>query len=761
MGMCYCTSRSRSDKKNFKASKELSRKSERIQSLMSSPGPSKSNPEDKLLDQFLTKNLMIPVIVADRTKESTAVSYFKPDKSIAEIISSTGNIGGKSTINTSAKDASEPESTFWERKISLRHLKLLHTGDSWSNFSKSSLRGSNICRTIKKRLVPKVEDPILISTFGELTDHKPLKFFAHDDWSCSLSVGATSFEMLWDHGDSVIPTPQSISWKSSQQRSPKIWITGSVTRKRKAFILNPRKLIVSICGVEIGLGREVGGLLCPNDGSIHSRLGNTASLLQTPSLIVPSIFGDNCSPVSTRSITSSWFACEGFFLHSTSWDEKKLLEDTFTKDIADVLWQYLPESKFKDRARRVQYGRKYQLKSMDIFKPFKVVASSIKSVVVSKIDLEAVVWSNCDGASASIVLNDLNGRYVSPHKWPLLLKNKIQKQWECDHFLSTIDREPSLLWDKNSDIGDMKWEFPCIETCPNNKSFNRNTRNCSRIPHHETVSRERSDGPNGEEVFRANCASLYFTREMSDSTGYMDALRTELRSPLELRIGIGEFSSSLNSASNLGTLIDDELTSAYTTSLEEHATSPAGHTSRFEADVTISTDHQFPDCVPLKHTHAKNLTPKKLLELFDEFETRVKDAVLDALSSEDNHCRWVSGNKTNEIYLSEIAKEVHRKRTQRAEWNSEDEWRRMAIMIRPVGGCCQNITYNEMEFVAETSEYYESSNSEKSIGNIEKKRLRNTAEFRGCYDMQRFHNNEFPIRVETDQYLTVARNQTH
>jgi len=742
MGSLNCTARGRIDKQNLKAFDKSSR------------GPSTSNPEDKFLDQSLTQKVMIPVKLVGRTKQSMAHHYFKPVKGIAERLSSTGNLGMKSTINTFAKEASNPESTFWERKMSLRRLKLLqYTGDSGANFSKSSLRGSNIRGTIKKRLVPKVEDPILISSFGELTDDKPLKFFAQDDWSCSLSIGATSFEMLWDYGDSVIPTPQSMIWKSSQQRSPKFWITGSVTREPKAFILTPRKLIVSICGVEVGLAREVGGLLRPDYGVSHSRLGNTASSLQTQSLVVPSMLGDNCSTVSTRSITSSWFACEGFFLHSTSWDEKKLLEDTWSKDMADILWQYLPESKFKDQARSVQHGEKYQLKGMEIFKPFKVVARSIKEVVVSKIDLEAVVWSNFDAASASIVLNDLNGRYVSPHKWPLLPKKKIQHPWESGHLLPTIDRNPSLLSDKNSDLGDMKEEFPSLETCRNNWSFSRNNKKSPGRPHHITVSREKRHPPDSVGLSIAHSASLILNREMSDSTGYMDALRTELRSPQELRIGICE-PSSLTSAFSLGTLLNDGLARA-------HTTSPGGQTSRFDADVTINTDSQMPDWVPLKHTEATNLSPKRLLELIDKFETRVKDAVLNAISSEDNQCRWVADDGTNDEYLSEIAKEVHQKRTQRAGWKAEDESRRMAVMIRPVGGCCQNITSNEMEFVAGASEYCASSESENSISRIEKKRLRTSKEFRGCHDIQSLPNTESPFRQETDHYLTVARNQTH
>jgi len=567
--------------------------------------------------------------------------------------------------------------------MSVRRRKLLqHTECSNSNVSWSSVRGNSARRMKKKGLVPKVENPILISSFGELTDDKPIKFFMDDDWSCLLTIGATSFEMLWDHGDAVIPTQVSTTRKRSLQGSPKIWITGSLTREPRAFILNPAKLIVSISGVEMGLEREIGGLLRSHDSVNNSQLLDSASSLQ--SICTPFMSSDILPSATIRTLTPSWFACEGFFLHSTSKDQKRFLEHIWNEDIADVLWQYLPESKFKDRARSVWNGEEYQLKDVEMFKQFEVVARSIKDVVVSKIDLEAVVWSNCDAAGASIFLNDLNGRYLSPHEWPLLARKKIWALWESDHLR------------KDSDQVDKKIELFRTKTCPSKQVFNRNIKRSPRGSHYPTVTREKNDPLNREKLSRA-C------------------------SPQEVRKGIRWSSSSFKSVSNVDALLEDWLTSpeSYPTSPEQWAMIPEEQTisseeqnNSFNAEVTATTAPETPNWAPSNHTRHTNITSKELLGLIDEFETRVKDAILDAISSDDNQCRWVADDGTNgETHLSETTKEVFRKRAKRAEQKAEDQSRRMAILLRPKGRFSQDITYRELQFVGEDHEF--SSESER------------------------------------------------
>jgi len=727
MGMCYCVARSRREKLNLRASDELTSKGERIISLKSSPHRTKFNSRYNLLDQSLSKKFMTPLNVVVKGKES---AFFEVTENIAKQSSSTGNVVvGKSTANESAKGAHEHQSIFEERNMSLRRRKWLqYTGGSASNVSKSSLRGSYARRIKKKRLVPKIDDPILISSFGELADDKPLKFFMHDDWSCSLTLGATSFEMLWDHGDAVIPTRLSILRKSSLQRSPKIWITGSVTKEPKAFILNPAKLIVSISGVEIGLSREVGGLLRSDDSVNHSQLGNSASSFQMQSSCLPSLSGDTWSSASIKTITPSWFACEGFFLNSTSKDQKGFLAHMWNEDIADVLWEYLPESKFKDRARSIYNGEEYQLKGVEMFKPFKVVASSIKDVVVSTMDLEAVVCSSCDGASASVFLNDLNGLYLSPHKWLLLARRKIQAHWESDHLLRDSDQ-----------VDEEKIEFHRTKTTTYNQVFNRNIKGSASGSNYLTVTIENNDPINRETLSRG-C------------------------SPQDQRMGFGKTCNSLKSLSNVDALLRDELTRPEVHSINpenqaiipiDQSISSGEQTSSFNAEVTATTDPETPNWVPSNHKRHTNLTSKELLELIDEFETRVKDAILDALSSDDNQCRWVADDGTNgETHLSETTKEIFRKRAKRAEQKAEDQSRRMAILLRPKGGFPQNITYSELEFVGENYEFSADSGRKNTISNIKKSRFSTTNEFRDFHDISIVPNIETTIGEGTDHHVT-------
>jgi len=139
----------------------------------------------------------------------------------------------------------------------------------------------------------------------------------------------------------------------------------------------------------------------------------------------------------------------------------------------------------------------------------------------------------------------------------------------------------------------------------------------------------------------------------------------------------------------------------YVGSPSEELRAAQGHgeqTSIFDAEETVSADPKI-RWIEYTHTQFINLTPNKLLELIDAFETRVKDAVLEAISSEENQCRWVADNGINEkMYLSEISKEVYRKQIKRAEQKAEDQSRRMAIMLRP-GGFSQDMMYNEINLL--------------------------------------------------------------
>jgi hypothetical protein len=99
----------------------------------------------------------------------------------------------------------------------------------------------------------------------------------------------------------------------------------------------------------------------------------------------------------------------------------RLIEDFFPKDIANVIWQYLPESRFKDRHQLanspLRWNKDVKLKDDEvIFKPFSVIPVSESELTVLNINLEAYVYSNLDGTRSSIYLSELNGRYISPQR---------------------------------------------------------------------------------------------------------------------------------------------------------------------------------------------------------------------------------------------------------------------------------------------------------------------------------------------------------
>jgi len=413
---------------------------------------------------------------------------------------------------------------------------------------------------------------------------------------------------------------------------------------------------------------------------------------------------------------------KGFFLESSSKDEKKFLEVMFKEDIAGVLWQYLPESKFKDRARSFQFGEEYQLEGKNMFKPFKVKASSKYDVVVSKMDLKAVVYSNCDAASASIVLSDLNGRYVSPQKWPFHPRKKIQTHWDSDHLYPTINRK----WSSSeiSDQGDFKkLEYSPADTCSKRLSFSRNTKRSSRSSQYLTVNRAKSNSRNPSTNY------LTVTRKMN---------APDKNTPL---VGLRILKKLTSSSSKSWSIPETD-----PTTLEEKTISPGGGMGSGEAVVAIP--------IPSNHTLAANLTPEKLLRLIDEFETRVKDALLTEISSEYNQCRWVADAGANEQKsLIEKVEDIYRVRRKRAEQKAEDEFRRMAILLRPETEFYQNMTNTELDHVAEDQEYSADPNIENRGSVIKKTGSSVTAELRCFSEMLNLPYIENTFSEELDHHL--------
>jgi len=200
---------------------------------------------------------------------------------------------------------------------------------------------------------------------------------------------------------------------------------------------------------------------------------------------------------------------------------------------------------------------------------------------------------------------------------------------------------------------------------------------------------------------------------MSAPTTYYDTPSVILAK--ELPIGMGKTTSSVKSWSIFDTPKEGRQTSIESDLMRPEeksispggqAISPGGQSSSFETPVALSTDTKTPNWGPSNNTLAANYTPEKLFKLINEFETRVKDAVLTAISSEDNQCRWVSDHGTNEQWNStEKGKDIYRLRAKRAEKKAEDQLRRMAILLRPEAEFSQYMTNTELNFVAEGQEY--------------------------------------------------------
>jgi hypothetical protein len=105
------------------------------------------------------------------------------------------------------------------------------------------------------------------------------------------------------------------------------------------------------------------------------------------------------------------------------------------RDIAEVLWGYLPESIFKGRGQHdifAEKRNKSKLKDNDLsFKPFFVIPKSSSKLTVSKIDLEVYVNSNVDGVHTSISLSLLNGQFFYPEAFAENQRNSIL--WKKRH----------------------------------------------------------------------------------------------------------------------------------------------------------------------------------------------------------------------------------------------------------------------------------------------------------------------------------------
>jgi hypothetical protein len=279
---------------------------------------------------------------------------------------------------------------------------------------------SRICSSVPARKTAasdrrEQKEAIPISAFGELSSKKPLKLLSVNQ-PCSLRVTDQYFDLFWSSA-----SPQTFLFnktkRSIQCSSDMVWISGSVTRdaKGKAWILNPFELTVSMCGVEQGLSKALGGL---------PRSSDFLGIASTKSIV---------SMLSYETLTPPWFACEGFFLKSTRKGAKKILEyilkEFLLDPVATIIWEFLPWFRFKDRDYLNAHAKNHVSYKVEddenLMRPFCLVPWSKTELTLSKIELGTYVQSNIDARFSSIWLSHFNGSFICPDQSPARLRMKM------------------------------------------------------------------------------------------------------------------------------------------------------------------------------------------------------------------------------------------------------------------------------------------------------------------------------------------------
>lgn len=335
-----------------------------------------------------------------------------------------GNWRGSHCRSLSLQHLSRSKSVPWHRKPSRAFSRDLNR-----NVSSTSILRYQCC-PLREREKPQVTVPKFIagerigkSDCGKLTLKEPLRLLSNN-FSCSLRITDVCFELLYDQSDSMYPAyalTQNKTKNWTQHRSNKVWISGSVTPEADAFTLHPSKLIFSISGVEHGLSRKPGGLLNSRWAGSRDRAWSRDRTSGSVSISLENckIENTHVSTSSVQTLTSYWFASEGLFLDKTCKTAKDCFQKMIKKRlkheyIAELVWEFLPESMFKDQAGPAISGdQKNQLNVQQdsFFKSFSVVPISQSILSVSNIDLAVCVFSNTDGNSSCMFLSELNGLF--------------------------------------------------------------------------------------------------------------------------------------------------------------------------------------------------------------------------------------------------------------------------------------------------------------------------------------------------------------
>jgi hypothetical protein len=174
-------------------------------------------------------------------------------------------------------------------------------------------------------------EPIRVSVFGNLTLTEPLRLLS-SDLSCSLRLTNMCFELLYDQGDSVqTNSVVSINQHGTQKKT--------LHRSSKAWIsgsvtVEPTSFTLHPSKLIVSVCGVENGLTRKAGGLFGRRLTSPPDLPpgnRSTSTELASIPSLKLSSSSAKTLTSYWFSSDGFFLNSSYNKEKVWYLDLFQR----------------------------------------------------------------------------------------------------------------------------------------------------------------------------------------------------------------------------------------------------------------------------------------------------------------------------------------------------------------------------------------------------------------------------------------------
>jgi hypothetical protein len=313
------------------------------------------------------------------------------------------------------------------------------------------------------------------------------------------------------------------------------------------------------------------------------------------------------------------------------------------RDIAEVLWGYLPESIFKDRGKHDIFAEKRsksKLKDSDLsFKPFFVTPMSKSKLTVSNIDLEVYVNSNVDGVNTSISLSLLNGQFIYPEAFTENHRNSILwKNWYQSNRSSFRNRgsyrtlirsvsQPVIMHfedDSKPEISIKEKRHPkkLSLSLGDRKSNIKESISLNKDPgsnaHHRHFSREsKAAGANSNKVKHKQIGETSFSPKHSSYS---------LSTPNISFYNLGSEATMVdNRRIELSKLVESNISSSF---------KPLNKIDRLSIRTSGRKSSKSFDA----------LSHKPMSELISDFEERMMVAILEAISDEDNVCRSFKEN---------------------------------------------------------------------------------------------------------------------